>query len=144
MDGIPWQVVLALATPVLGALGWLGKRIWTTVETHAERRTKGIEAIAPSVKATFDEIRRHVSDHAGEHTKAVKDAETNIVTVVKEARSSIIDSIELSKRLERVEAAVRVKDPEDPISPERPEPRTSRNPSGVQSIRESRPAIGSR
>lgn len=143
MDGIPWQAATAIITPIAGGIVWLGKKAWTLIEGHAERRTKGIEAIAPSIKLSFDEMRKHVTDHATEHTKTVDDAERSIVAAVDAAKAEIVDKIALSARLERVEVAIlKGKDVEDPNVQERSEHRPSR--SGVQSIRESRPATVAR
>jgi hypothetical protein len=145
MDGIPWQVVAPVVTAIAGGLGWACKKAWTLVETHAERRTKAVEAIAPSIKVTFDGLIKHVTEHADEHAKAVEKAESNILAAVNTTRASLVEAIGFSQRLERVESAVRVKDPEDPTLPERSDPRPSvRRPSGVQSLRDSRPAIADR
>lgn len=143
MDGIPWQVVTPIATAVTGGLVWLGKKIWTLVENHAERRTKGIEAIAPSIKQTFDEMRKHVTDHAEDHAKAVEKAESNIITAVNTARASIVEQIGFAKRLERVEAAVMPTVGEEPTSPERSDPRPSR-PAAPTAPRDSRLAAVTR
>ncbi len=140
MDGIPLAVIAPVVTAVAGGFGWLCKKAWTLIEAHAERRTKGIEAIAPSVKATFDEMRKHVTDHADRHADAVQKAEANIIATVNTARTSIVESIELSKRLERLEtASLKAKDSDGPTSPERSEPRASRP--NLQPLRESRPAV---
>jgi hypothetical protein len=142
MDGIPWQVVTAIATPCVGGLVWIGKKAWGLLESHAERRTKAIEAIAPSIKSWFDEMGKHVSDHADKHARAVESAEQNIVAAVGAAKADIVEKIGISARLERLEAAAALKAsaPEDPTVPERPDrPSTSR--SGVQALRDSRPAI---
>jgi len=143
MDGIPWQIAAPIVTTLAGGFGWICKKIWTLVEAHAERRTKGIEAIAPSVKATFDEMRKHVTDHADRHAEAVQKAEANIIARVDKASVSIVESIELSKRLERLEtASLKAKELEDPTMPERSENRPSR--SSVQPLRQSQSAIGAR
>jgi hypothetical protein len=132
--------------PISGALAWIGKKIWDVFEGHAERRTKAVEAIAPSIKASFDEMRKHVTDHADEQAKTVEKAESNVIAAVTNAKAAIIEQIGVSQRLERVElhvATIKAKDLEDPTAPERFEGRPSRHPSasGVQSLRESRPAI---
>jgi uncharacterized membrane protein len=141
MDGIPWQIAAPIVTTLAGGFGWVCKKIWTLVETHAERRTKGIEAIAPSVKATFDEMRKHVTEHADKHAETVQKAEANIITAVNTARTSIVESIELSKRLERLEtASLKANGSDDPTQLERSEPRASRP--NLQPLRETRPAVG--
>lgn len=139
MDGVPWQLVAPAITALAGGFGWVCKKVWTIVEAHAERRTKGIEAIAPSVKETFNEMRKHVTDHADKHAEAVQRAETNILTKIDKTSASIVESIELSKRLERLEtASLKAKDSDDP-TPERSEHRVSR--ANIQPLRESRPAV---
>ena len=145
MDGIPWQVVVALGTPVLGAVGWAGRKIWGLIEAHAERRTKAIEQIPISVEASFKRIQEHVTQHADDHAKAVEAAEQKIVGAVTAAKSEIIDKIALSARLERLEAAAfspKVQD--DPTLPERPDTRPGPSRSGVQVVRDSRPSIATR
>lgn len=139
MDGIPWQVVTAIATPFAGGAVWLGKKAWTLIEQHAERRTKAMEAIAPSIKNAFDDMREHVTSHADEHAKVVEKAESNILTAVKTAHANIVEQIGFAKRLERVEAAV-MPAADEPTSLERPEPRPSRPGLNVPALRESRPS----
>lgn len=142
MDGTLWAIAAAIGTPLSAGIAWICNKAWKLVEDHAERRTKAFEAIAPSVKTTFDEMRKHVTEHADKHAEAVQRAETNIIASVNTARSTIVESIELAKRLERVESAlVKPKDVEDP-TPERSEHRASR--SNVQPLRESRPAAATR
>lgn len=143
MDGTLLTIAGAVATPCAAGIAWLAKKTWTLLEGHAERRTKAVEAIAPSIKSTFDEMRAHVSSHAGEQAKAVEKAEQTIVKAVHEARADIVDKIGISARLERLEqAAFKVKDSEDQTLPERPETRPSQ--ASVQPIRESRPALARR
>lgn len=135
-------IAAAIATPLTAGVAWIAKKLWTLLEAHAERRTKGIEAIAPSIKTVFDEMRKHVTDHADEHLRAVEGAERKIVEAVGAAKAEIVDKIALNARLERVEAAVlTAKGQEDPSVPERPE---TRQPRAVQPLRESRPSIASR
>jgi len=142
MDGIPWQAATAIITPLVGGLVWLGKKAWTLIEAHAERRTKGIEAIAPSIGLSFDKMQKHVTEHADEHTKTVEDAERKIVAAVDAAKAEIVDKIALSARLERVEGALlKGKSTEDPNALERSD-RPSR--SSVQPLRQSQSAIGAR
>ena len=132
-------MVAPAITALAGGFGWVCKKVWTIVEAHAERRTKGIEAIAPSVKETFNEMRKHVTDHADKHAEAVQRAETNILTKIDKTSASIVESIELSKRLERLEtASLKAKDADEP-TPERSEHRAPR--ANIQPIRESRPAV---
>lgn len=144
MDGIPWQVVTPIATTVAGGLVWLGKKAWTLIEAHAERRTQAMEAIAPSIKTAFDDMRDHVTTHAGEHAKVVEKAESNILTAVKTAHASIVEQIGFAKRLERVEAAVIPSAADDQTSSERSEARPSRPVANVPVPRESRPSVAVR
>lgn len=147
MDGgIPWNIVAPVATTFVGLVGWIGRKIWAIAEKHAERRTVAFEAIAPSIKETFEEMRSHVTSHADEHVKVVKEAETRIVGVVNEAEKRLITEIGMSKRLAVVEAAViseREKAAVDPTSPERSEsrPPATSHSSGVQRLRPSRPGV---
>jgi len=144
MDGTVWAIAGAIGTPLSAGIAWICKKIWTLVEAHAERRTVAIEAIAPSIavsiKSSFDETQKHVSAHADRHAEAVTKAEANIIATVNTARTSIVESIELAKRLERLEtASLKAKDLDDPTPPERSEPRASRP--NLQTLRESRPAV---
>jgi uncharacterized membrane protein len=142
MDGIPWQVVGAIATPLIGGVVWLGKKAWTLVEAHAERRTKAVEAIAPAIKASFDDVRKHVTEHSDEHVKTVQKVEQNMLAAVHTAKAEVIAAVGVSQRLERVEAlvAVKAKDVADPTSPERPETNAVAPPSLAARHRPSRPA----
>lgn len=147
MDGIPWQIAAPIVTTLAGGCGWICKKIWTLIEAHTERRTVAIEAIAPSIavsiKASFDETQKHVSAHADRHADAVTKAEANIIASVNVARTSIVESIELAKRLERLEtASLKAKESEEPSVLERSESRPSR--STVQPLRQSQPALGGR
>lgn len=143
MDGTLLTIAGAVATPCAAGIAWLAKKTWTMLENHMERRTKAFEAVAPAIKATFDDIRSHVTSHADEQAKAVEKAEQTIVKAVHEARADIVDKIGISARLERLEAAAfKAKEPEDPTLLERSETRPSQ--SSVQPIRESRPALARR
>jgi hypothetical protein len=138
--GIPWAIVAAIATPATAAVGWISKKLWGLLEGHAERRTKAFEAIAPSIQKSFEKMQEHVTAHADEHAKTVKDAEANIVGVVNAVGQRVISEIGVSQRLERVEAALSKEAAAgDPISPERFESRPPAHASGVQRLRPSRP-----
>lgn len=144
MDGIPWNVVAGVAGTLVAAIGWLGRKAWAMAEKHAERRTVAFEAIAPSIKETFEKMRAHVTSHADEHVKVVKDAETSIVGAVNEVEKRLISEIGVSKRIAVIEAAVlsdREKTAVDPTSPERSESRPPAAQSGVQRLRPSRPGV---
>lgn len=143
MDGSFMAIAGAIAAPVSAGVAWLCKKAWKLFEDHAERRTKAVEAVAPAIKATFDEMRKHVSDHADEQARAVEKAEQNIVKAVDAAKGEIVDKIGISARLERLEAAAFTpKVPEDPSVPERPDARPARAP--ALPVRDSRPAIAPR
>jgi len=146
MDNTVLAIAGAIATPVSAGVAWLCKKAWKMYEDHAERRTKAMEAVAPAIKSTFDEMRKHVTDHADEQAKAVKQAEQNIVKAVDAAKADIVDKIGISTRLERLEVAagLKAKDQEDPSAPERSESRPPRVPSPVLQMRESRPAAATR
>jgi hypothetical protein len=148
MDGIPWQVVTAIATPVIAFAAWLGKKAWTVIEAHAERRTKGIEAIAPAIKTTMDEVRKHVTDHAEAHTEVVEKAERNIVAAVTTSEARVLAHVGIAQRLERVEAGVaEVKARVEPVDVTIPPERHARQgPASTAPVvprhRQSHPSIG--
>jgi hypothetical protein len=123
MDGIPWQVVTPIATTIVGGLIWLCKKTWTLLEGHAERRTKAVEAIAPSIKAAFEEVSDHVSEKAKVHTEVIEKTERRIIEAVSTGNERVLAAVGLAQRVERVEALVRVKgEPGDEMTlPERPE-----------------------
>lgn len=106
MDGIPWHIVGAIGGPVLGGLVWLGKKAWTLVEKHAERRTQGVEAIAPAIKAAFEDVRDHVTAEATSQSSAVAQAEKKIIEALQATESQILQEVGLAKRIEQIEAIV--------------------------------------
>lgn len=100
---VPWEVVAGGLTALAGAIGWIGKRAWDLVEKHSERRTKGIESIAPAIEKFEQEIVAHMAEHARQHAAHIDRVRDEVVATVERAKDATIEAIGIGEKLERLQ-----------------------------------------
>jgi hypothetical protein len=102
-DGVPWQVVAGGIGVLSGAIGWIGKRAWDLVEKHSERRTVGIEAIAPAIERFEKTMTEHMAEHARRHAEHLDSVRDVVVASIDKAKDETINAIGIGSKLDRLQ-----------------------------------------
>lgn len=102
MDGIPWPIAASIAGALASFVIWVGNKAWHVFEEHAERRTRGIEAIAPTIERQMAQVLHHLAEAEKRHEALLRTMEHDVVAALGHTRDAILSAIALEDRIEQL------------------------------------------